>query len=170
MAVTALAVAAVVALAGCSAADGATGPKPAGPDAPSASGTGSQKAGQEKGSAVLDRDAVDGDLRNALTKAGLDPANGLSTSARNGVKRPDMVDWFAVVKSAEAEQALPKMGAELERAGWKPARVEGNILTYRKSGWSMLASSLPGGTEMPNVPEGSSVVQLMAHQLDGDAG
>ncbi|THA29624.1 hypothetical protein [Streptomyces sp. A1547] len=62
------------------------------------------------------------------------------------------------------------MAAELERAGWKPARVEGNILTYRKSGRSLLASSLPGGAKMPNVPEGSSLIQLNAHQLDGDEG
>ncbi|THA29037.1 hypothetical protein [Streptomyces sp. A1547] len=95
---------------------------------------------------------MDEDSRKALAKAGLDPAKGMTTSERNGVKRPDMVDWIAVVKSAEAEQALPKMGAELERAGWKPARVEGNILTYRKSGWSLLASSLPGGAKMPKCP------------------
>ncbi|KOY53517.1 hypothetical protein ADK59_35250 [Streptomyces sp. XY332] len=113
---------------------------------------------------------MDGDLRRALSKAGLDPAKGMTTSERNGVKSPGMVDWIAVVKTAEAEQALPKMGAELERAGWKPAQVEGNVLTYRKSGWSLLASSLPGGGDMPRVPEGSSMIQLSAHQLDGDEG
>ncbi|MCX4632732.1 hypothetical protein OG755_40005 [Streptomyces sp. NBC_01443] len=167
---TALAVAAVLALAGCSSSGGEAGPKPAGPGSSSGSGSGAGKADPGKGGSVLGRDAVDGDLRKALTMAGLDPAKGMTTSERNGVKRPDMVDWFAVVKSAEAEQALPKMGAELERAGWKPAQVEGNVLTYRKSGWSMLASSLPGGAEMPNVPEGSSMIQLSAHQLDGDEG
>ncbi|MER7466808.1 hypothetical protein [Streptomyces sp. NPDC097981] len=113
---------------------------------------------------------MDGDFRKALTKAGLDPAKGMTTSTPNGVKRPDMLDWIAVVTSGEAEQALPKMGAESERAGWKPARVEGNVLTYRKSGWSLLASSLADGTQLANVPEGSSMIQLNAHQLDGDEG
>ncbi|MFG2622568.1 hypothetical protein ACGFXC_33635 [Streptomyces sp. NPDC048507] len=162
--VTVAAVAAALALAGCSTKDGAA------PASSSGSGAAAGKTAPGVAGSVLGRDVVDGDVRKAIVEAGLDPAKGMTTTTRNGRKRPDAVDWLAVVSTAEAGQVLPKTGAALERAGWKPDRVEGTLLTYRKAGWSLLASCVPGGGEMPHVPEDSSMIQLYAHRLDGAEG
>ncbi|WP_284581953.1 hypothetical protein [Streptomyces sp. 2P-4] len=111
----------------------------------------------------IDQVAVDGDLRKALAAAGLDHAQAMTTSERGGVKDPDRVNWYGTAKSADAEKALPKIGAALERAGWKQdgERTAADFLSYRKSDWRMVVSRIPGA-DLQSVSADSSMVQLLA--------
>ncbi|MFD0723529.1 hypothetical protein [Streptomyces globosus] len=150
----ALAAAAILALGGCG--GGGEG------------GTGSSSSSSSAVKAGLDRDAVDGDLRKALAAAGLDHGQGFTTAERGGRKSPDSVDWYGTVKTPDAEKALPKIGSALERAGWKPDsdRSKADMLIYRKSDWSMIASGI-AGKDLQNVPEGSSMLSVTASRLGG---
>lgn len=96
---------------------------------------------QSKAEAVT-RDTVDRDVRAAVRKAGLDPAKGKTTNVPNGVANPSMVDWIAVLGTPQAEQALPKIGAELERLGWRAEPVGTFPLSYEKSDWTLLGRSV----------------------------
>lgn len=91
---------------------------------------------------AVTRDTVDRDVRAAVRKAGLDPAKGRTTSAPNGVPHPSAVDWFMVLDTPQAEQALPKIGAELERLGWHAEPLDTFPLSYEKSDWSLVGRSV----------------------------
>ncbi|MFD6915528.1 hypothetical protein ACFWB2_32290 [Streptomyces virginiae] len=91
---------------------------------------------------AVTRDTVDRDVRAAVRKAGLDPAKGKTTSTPNGIAHPSAVDWFAVLDTPQAEQALPKIGAELERLGWHAEPVDTFPLSYEKSDWSLVGRSV----------------------------
>ncbi|MFE9481884.1 hypothetical protein ACFYNM_25155 [Streptomyces spororaveus] len=84
---------------------------------------------------AVTRDTVDRDIRAAVRKAGLDPAKGKTTTVPNGIPHPSAVDWIAVLGTAEAEAALPRIGAELERRGWHAEPVGDVPLSYEKSDW-----------------------------------
>ncbi|MFD7257089.1 hypothetical protein [Streptomyces sp. NPDC059874] len=140
----------------------------AGCTAPVDDATASSTASASASTSPVTRDTVDKELRAAIQQAGLDPAKGMTTAERNGKKHPGLVDWIATIPTAEAEQALPKIGAELERNGWKAEPPIDSVLRYKKSGWRLLASSF-GSSKMPTLAEGSSMVQLNASDLT-DAG
>ncbi|MFE6083767.1 hypothetical protein [Streptomyces virginiae] len=91
---------------------------------------------------AVTRDTVDRDVRAAVRKAGLDPAKGKTTSIPNGIAHPSAVDWFAVLDTPQAEQALPKIGAELERLGWHAEPVDTFPLSYEKSDRSLVGRSV----------------------------
>ncbi|CAL9642757.1 hypothetical protein SUDANB120_06389 (plasmid) [Streptomyces sp. enrichment culture] len=114
----------------------------------------------------FDRDAVDGDLRKALAAAALDHGQGFTTAERGGRKSPDSVDWYGTVKTPDADKALSEIGASLERTGWKPdrERSKADMLVFRKSDWSLIASGI-AGKELQNAPEGSSMLSVTASRL-----
>ncbi|MFF3430333.1 hypothetical protein [Streptomyces sp. NPDC002602] len=82
------------------------------------------------------------DIRAAVRKAGLEPETGKTTSEPNGVKNASYVDWMAVLETQQAEQALPKMGAELERLGWRRDTETDAPLSYEKADWILLGRSV----------------------------
>lgn len=150
----AVAAAAVLALGGCGA--GGDG------------GAGSSSSSSSAAKTGFDRDAVDGDLRKALAAAALDHGQGFTTAERGGRKSPDSVDWYGTVKTPDADKALSEIGASLERTGWKPdrERSKADMLVFRKSDWSLIASGI-AGKELQNAPEGSSMLSVTASRLGG---
>ncbi|MFZ3472118.1 hypothetical protein ACODT3_15815 [Streptomyces sp. 4.24] len=119
-------------LSGCSADDSG-----AGAGAGSGSGSGSGSQAQD-----VDRNTVDRELQAAIRKAGLDPAKGKDTGVPNGVPNPSSAGWTAVLATPEAERALPKIAAELERLGWHPDPDGSHPLSYEKSDWFLLGRNV----------------------------
>ncbi|MEU3724684.1 hypothetical protein [Streptomyces sp. NPDC031705] len=115
------------------------------------------------------RDSVEADVVAALRKAGIDPATGRSTPVRNGMKRPDMFDWFATVKTPAAQTAWTTAGAELERLGWVRRRDEGTLVQYKKGDWSLL-SAVMGPDALSALQEGDSVLSFTATKHDSADG
>ncbi|MFJ9645931.1 hypothetical protein [Streptomyces sp. NPDC101206] len=122
---TALALALV--LTGCTGADAAGGAKP--------SPTSTKRA------ASADRDTVEAEVRALVRAAGLDPAQGRTTSAPNGVEHPSRVDWTAVLDTPRAERSVQAVRAEAERRGWHPEPLEEGKVVYEKSGWMLMVGS-----------------------------
>ncbi|WP_449483491.1 hypothetical protein [Streptomyces avidinii] len=103
--------------------------------------TGCTAGGGPAEAADVTRDAVDRDVRAAVRKAGLDPAKGKTTSVPNGIANPSYVDWTAVLATPQAQAALPKIGAELERLGWHADPDGAAPLSYEKSDWLLTGRS-----------------------------
>ncbi|MCX4545831.1 hypothetical protein [Streptomyces sp. NBC_01565] len=131
-----------------------------------ANGSGSAPTASTK-AAALTRDGVDEDVRTAIRKAGLDPAKGKTTAVPNGVENPSTVDWIAVLDTQRAEQAVPKIGKELERLGWQPDPTGGAPLGYEKADWVLMGRSVTE-TDMTTLQQGESLLSIVVTDLGGD--
>lgn len=112
------------------------------------------------------RDTVARDVRAAILKAGLDPAKGKTTSVPNGIPHPSSVDWFAVLGTPQAQEALPKIGAELERLGWHADPEGAAPLSYEKSDWFLLGRSVTEADAVTLAP-GESVLTVAVTDFGG---
>ncbi|WP_162688884.1 MULTISPECIES: hypothetical protein [unclassified Streptomyces] len=109
----------------------------------------------------VDRNTVDRELQAAIRKAGLDPAKGKTTGVPNGVPNPSSAGWVAVLATPEAERALPKIAAELERLGWHPDPDGSHPLSYEKSDWFLLGRNVTEADAVTLKP-GESLLTLTA--------
>ncbi|MEU2827914.1 hypothetical protein ABZ667_04480 [Streptomyces lavendulae] len=133
-------------------------------------GSPSKASASPRAAATPTRDVVEADIVAALRQAGVDPAVGGTTAVHGGVKRPDMFDWLARLKTPEAEAARTTAGTELERLGWQrnPAG-EGVVLRYRKGNWRLL-SSVTGSDALPELQAGDSTLAFTATVLASEGG
>ncbi|MGW6833586.1 hypothetical protein ACWGCI_09260 [Streptomyces sp. NPDC054949] len=114
----------------------------------------------------VDRSTVDRELQAAIRKAGLDPAKGKTTGVPNGIPNPSSAGWVAVLATPEAERALPKIAAELERLGWHPDPDGSHPLSYEKSDWSLVGRSAAEADAVTLAP-GESLLTLAATDFGG---
>ncbi|MEU5807603.1 hypothetical protein [Streptomyces sp. NPDC047718] len=114
-------------LTGCMGADAAGGAKP--------SSTSTRKAASD------DRGTAGAEIRALVRAAGLDPAQGRTASAPNGVENPSQVDWPAVLDTPRAERSVLAVRAEAERRGWHPEPLGEGKVVCGKSGWMLMAGS-----------------------------
>ncbi|MGI5447517.1 hypothetical protein ACQEVM_17370 [Streptomyces sp. CA-243310] len=115
---------------------------------------------------AVSRDTVAEDIRAAVRKAGLEPGRGKTTSEPNGVKNASYVDWIAVLETRQAEQALPKMGAELERLGWRRDTEVDAPLSYEKADWILLGRSVTQ-TDGARLAPGESLLTVAVTDFGG---
>ncbi|MFF5705697.1 hypothetical protein ACFY7H_24920 [Streptomyces sp. NPDC012794] len=121
------------------------------------------------------RDTVEADVVAALRAAGIDPTTGKTSQGRDGVKRPDMFDWFGAVTTSEATTARSAAGAELERLGWAKGRERGELVKYTKGDWWLMVAVSGRDKELSAyLQEGQSMLVFTAAQRisaegDGDA-
>ncbi|MGW5343221.1 hypothetical protein [Streptomyces sp. NPDC004050] len=119
-------------LTGCTGADAAGGAKP--------SSTSTRKAASD------DRGTAGVEVRALVRAAGLDPAQGRTAGAPNGVENPSRVDRTAVPDTPRAERSVQAVRAEAERRGWHPEPLGEGKVVYEKSGWMLMAGALPRRT------------------------
>lgn len=114
----------------------------------------------------VDRSTVERELQAAIRKAGLDPAKGKTTGVPNGIPNPSSAGWVAVLATPEAERALPKIAAELERLGWHPDPDGSHPLSYEKSDWFLVGRSAAEADAVTLAP-GESLLTLAATDFGG---
>ncbi|MFJ9076495.1 hypothetical protein ACIRO3_14725 [Streptomyces sp. NPDC102278] len=109
---------------------------------------------------------MDRELQAAIRKAGLDPAKGKTTGPSNGTPNPSFAGWAAVLATPDADRALPKIAAELERLGWHPDPDGSHPLSYEKSDWFLVGRSVAEADAVTLAP-GESLLTLAATDFDG---
>ncbi|MEU9420464.1 hypothetical protein [Streptomyces sp. NPDC051000] len=114
----------------------------------------------------VDRSTVDRELQAAIRKAGLDPAKGKTTGLPTGTPNPSSAGWAAVLATPDADRALPKIAAELERLGWHPDPDGSHPLSYEKSDWFLVGRSVAEADAVTLAP-GESLLTLAATDFGG---
>ncbi|WP_446585911.1 hypothetical protein [Streptomyces sp. LARHCF249] len=71
-----------------------------------------------------------------------------------------MADWMVALPTEEADRALPAIGTELERLGWRREPKDSPVLSYEKSNWGLLASSM-SNTKIPSLRDGDSLLSVV---------